>query len=71
MSSNAAFKESSKIQLLRQCIMEAGWHFQSEKPIAQDFLEHLNHPYKGKLLPLFMDHRIWLNDYCRRERGHR
>lgn len=47
MGSNAAFKESSKIQLLQQCIVEAGWHFQSEGPILEDFLKHLDHPYKG------------------------
>ncbi|KAI9851372.1 MAG: hypothetical protein M1838_003835 [Thelocarpon superellum] len=47
MSSNAAFKESSKIQLLQQCIVDAGWHFQLEKPILDDFLTHLDHPYKG------------------------
>ena len=47
MSSNAAFKESSKIQLLQQCITDAGWHFQLEKPILEDFLAHLDHPYKG------------------------
>nr|KMM64948.1 hypothetical protein CPAG_01300 [Coccidioides posadasii RMSCC 3488] len=47
MSSNAAFKESSKINLLHQCILDAGWHFQLEKPIVEDFLSHLDHPYKG------------------------
>ncbi|KAI5305253.1 H(+)-transporting V0 sector ATPase subunit a [Ascosphaera pollenicola] len=47
MSSNAAFKESSKIQLLHQCILDVGWHFRLEKPIVQDFLDHLDHPYKG------------------------
>ncbi|KZF24962.1 putative proteasome activator subunit 4 [Xylona heveae TC161] len=47
MNSNAAFKESSKIQLLQQCIIDAGWHFQLEKPILEDFLAHLDHPYKG------------------------
>ena len=47
MSSNAAFKESSKIQLLQQCITDAGWHFQLEKPVLEDFLAHLDHPYKG------------------------
>ncbi|KAI9814616.1 MAG: hypothetical protein M1827_003172 [Pycnora praestabilis] len=47
MSSNAAFKESSKIQLLQQCVVDAGWHFQLEKPILQNFLSHLDHPYKG------------------------
>ncbi|KAF1814027.1 hypothetical protein P152DRAFT_301936 [Eremomyces bilateralis CBS 781.70] len=47
MSSNAAFKESSKIQALQQCILETGWHFQLEKPILEDFLAHLDHPYKG------------------------
>lgn len=47
MSSNAAFKESSKIQLLHNCILEAGWHFPFDKPIVDDFLKHLDHPYKG------------------------
>lgn len=47
MESNAAFKESSKIQLLQQCILDAGWHFQLEKPILEDFMQHLDHPYKG------------------------
>lgn len=47
MSSNAAFKESSKIQLLQQCINDLGWHFQLEKPVIEDFLSHLDHPYKG------------------------
>lgn len=47
MSSNAAFKESSKVKLLQQCVVDLGWHFQLEKPIATDFLAHLDHPYKG------------------------
>ncbi|KKZ66118.1 proteasome activator subunit 4 [[Emmonsia] crescens] len=47
MSSNAAFKESSKINLLHQCILDSGWHFQLEKPIVADFLAHIDHPYKG------------------------
>ncbi|KIW73322.1 hypothetical protein PV04_01453 [Phialophora macrospora] len=47
MSSNAAFKESSKIHLLHQVILEAGWHFQLEKPIVENFLSHIDHPYKG------------------------
>lgn len=47
MSSNAAFKESSKIQLVQQCVSDLGWHFQLEKPIIADFLSHLDHPYKG------------------------
>ncbi|PGH02062.1 proteasome activator subunit 4 [Blastomyces parvus] len=47
MNSNAAFKESSKINLLHQCILDFGWHFQLEKPIVADFLAHLDHPYKG------------------------
>ncbi|KAK2805302.1 hypothetical protein FQN50_006203 [Emmonsiellopsis sp. PD_5] len=47
MTSNAAFKESSKINLLHQCILDSGWHFQLEKPILEDFLAHLDHPYKG------------------------
>lgn len=47
MSSNAAFKESSKVKLLQQCIVDLGWHFQLDKPITNDFLAHLDHPYKG------------------------
>ncbi|KAJ6189340.1 hypothetical protein N7519_004248 [Penicillium mononematosum] len=47
MSTNAAFKESSKINLLHQCIIDSGWHYQLEKPIVEDFLAHLDHPYKG------------------------
>ena len=47
MDSNAAFKESSKIHLLTQCINDLGWHFQLEKPVLEDFLRHLDHPYKG------------------------
>ena len=47
MSSNAAFKESSKIQLLQQCITHVGWHFQLEKPVLENFLTHIDHPYKG------------------------
>ncbi|KAJ2896893.1 putative proteasome activator subunit 4 protein [Zalerion maritima] len=47
MSSNAAFKESSQIQLLEFLINDAGWHFRLEKPILEDFLEHINHPYKS------------------------
>lgn len=47
MGSNAAFKESSKIQLLEVAIGEGGWHFQREKPILENFLGHLDHPYKA------------------------
>lgn len=47
LATNAAFKESSKINMLHQCIIDAGWHFQLEKPIVQDFLAHIDHPYKG------------------------
>ncbi|KAK6376885.1 Proteasome activator BLM10 [Lithohypha guttulata] len=47
MNSNAAFKESSKIYLLNQVIMDAGWHFQLDGPIKADFVSHIDHPYKG------------------------
>jgi proteasome activator subunit 4 len=47
MDSNAAFKESSKIHLLQQAICDAGWHFRLEKPILENFMQHLDHPYKG------------------------
>ncbi|OAK96247.1 hypothetical protein IQ06DRAFT_282835 [Phaeosphaeriaceae sp. SRC1lsM3a] len=47
MDSNAAFKESSKVHLLTQCVSDVGWHFRLEKPIIEDFIQHLDHPYKG------------------------
>ena len=47
MSSNAAFKESAKVQLLEFAIQDAGWHFREEKPILEDFLENIDHPYKS------------------------
>lgn len=47
MSSNAAFKESSKVQLLEFIIADGGWHFQQEGPILENFLAHLDHPYKA------------------------
>ncbi|KAK9780081.1 putative Proteasome activator subunit 4 [Seiridium cardinale] len=47
MSSNAAFKESSKVLLLEILINDCGWHFRREKPILQDFLTHIDHPYKS------------------------
>jgi proteasome activator subunit 4 len=47
MSSSAAFKESSKIHLLNTTIMNAGWHFQLDKTVLEDFLSHLDHPYKA------------------------
>ena len=45
--SNAAFKEGSKIKLLHGCIADLGWHFQLEKPIIDDFLKYIDHPYKA------------------------
>ena len=47
MESNAAFKESSKIRLLQQMVVDVGWHFRLGKPIIADFLSHVDHPYKG------------------------
>lgn len=47
MSSNAAFKDSSKIQLLEFLISDCGWHFRHQKPILEDFLAHIDHPYKA------------------------
>ncbi|KAF2460186.1 hypothetical protein BDY21DRAFT_281378 [Lineolata rhizophorae] len=47
MSSNAAFKQSSKINMLQQTVLDLGWHFQLETPILEDFMNHLDHPYKG------------------------
>ena len=47
MTSNAAFKESAKIQLLEFVISDGGWHFRNVQPILDDFLSHLDHPYKA------------------------
>lgn len=47
MSSNAAFKESSKIQLLEFAIQDAGWHFRQEAPILDNFIANIDHPYKA------------------------
>ncbi|KAI1817275.1 hypothetical protein GGS20DRAFT_59001 [Poronia punctata] len=47
MQSNAAFKESSKVQLLGHLITDSGWHFRHEKPILEDFLAHIDHPYQS------------------------
>ncbi|KAI0016780.1 hypothetical protein F4780DRAFT_797394 [Xylariomycetidae sp. FL0641] len=47
MNSNAAFKESSKVQLLEYLISDSGWHYRHEKPILEDFLSHIDHPYKS------------------------
>ncbi|KAI1446541.1 hypothetical protein F5Y02DRAFT_416828 [Annulohypoxylon stygium] len=47
MNSNAAFKESSKVQLLEFLINDCGWHYRHEKPILDDFIAHIDHPYKA------------------------
>ena len=47
MNSNAAFKESSKVQLLEFLFIDCGWHYRLEKPILEDFLSHIDHPYKS------------------------
>ncbi len=47
MASNAAFKESSKVSVLEFLISDAGWHFREEAPIIDDFLAHIDHPYKA------------------------
>lgn len=47
MSSNAAFKESAKIQMLDFVIADAGWHFRHEQPLLDNFLAHIDHPYKA------------------------
>ncbi|KAI1380080.1 hypothetical protein F4677DRAFT_250635 [Hypoxylon crocopeplum] len=47
MNSNAAFKESSKVQLLEILINDCGWHYRHEGPILEDFLAHIDHPYKA------------------------
>ncbi|KAL5601027.1 hypothetical protein BROUX41_005856 [Berkeleyomyces rouxiae] len=46
LSSNAAFKEASKIRLLEILIASSGWHFRGDAPIMENFVAHLDHPYK-------------------------
>ncbi|KAL1902106.1 Proteasome activator BLM10 [Ceratocystis pirilliformis] len=46
LSSNAAFKEASKIRLLEILVASAGWHFRKDAAITEDFVAHLDHPYK-------------------------
>ncbi|ENH65686.1 Proteasome activator complex subunit 4 [Fusarium oxysporum f. sp. cubense race 1] len=47
MTSNAAFKESSKVQLLEFIVADGGWHFRHDQLILDDFLAHIDHPYKA------------------------
>ncbi|KAK0365041.1 Proteasome activator BLM10 [Friedmanniomyces endolithicus] len=47
MQSHAAFKDSSKIMLLQIVVGVIGWHFQLTGPVVEDFVKHLDHPYKG------------------------
>lgn len=47
MSSNAAFKDSSQVSLLEFLVSDAGWHFRGDKPIVEDILAHIDHPYKA------------------------
>ncbi|PFH61294.1 hypothetical protein XA68_17711 [Ophiocordyceps unilateralis] len=47
MSSNAAFKESSKVQLVEFIVADGGWHFRDAGPILDHFVAHIDHPYKA------------------------
>ena len=47
MTSNAAFKDSCKVQLMEFVLADAGWHFRKDAPILQDLMAHLDHPYKA------------------------
>lgn len=47
MTSNAAFKDSSKVYFLEFAISDGGWHFRDTQGIHDDFLKHLDHPYKA------------------------
>ncbi|KAK9469620.1 hypothetical protein V1512DRAFT_250751 [Lipomyces arxii] len=46
-TSNAAFKESSRIALMRAFLSRASWSFQMYQPIMDDLLNNLDHSYKG------------------------
>lgn len=46
-TSNAAFKDSSKMNLLEFAVQDGGWHFQQTKPILEDCLQNVDHPYKA------------------------
>ena len=47
VNSNAAFKESSQVQLVEFIINDSGWHFRQAQPILENFLQHIDHPYKS------------------------
>ncbi|PHH71070.1 hypothetical protein CDD80_5542 [Ophiocordyceps camponoti-rufipedis] len=47
MSSNAAFKESSKLQLVEFIVADGGWHFRDTGPIQEHLVAHIDHPYKA------------------------
>lgn len=47
MTSNAAFKESARIQWLEFVIADGGWHFRQEEPVLKDFIANIDHPYKA------------------------
>ncbi|KAK9322447.1 hypothetical protein V1517DRAFT_323487 [Lipomyces orientalis] len=47
VNSNAAFKESSRISLLRHFLSQLTWRLDGDQPIVEDFLAHLDHSYKG------------------------
>ena len=45
--SNAAFKESAKLNFMTDLMSSYGWHFQRADPIFENLVRHLDHPYKG------------------------
>jgi hypothetical protein len=47
VNSNAAFKESSRISLLRHFLSQLTWRLDGDQQIVEDFLAHLDHSYKG------------------------
>ncbi|RDA85493.1 hypothetical protein CP532_0010, partial [Ophiocordyceps camponoti-leonardi (nom. inval.)] len=65
MSSNAAFKESSKVQLVEFIVADGGWHFRDTEPILDHFVAHIDHPYKavreaiGRLLSALQKSRYY------------
>ena len=40
-------KKVPKSSCLQQMVADVGWHFRLGEPIIADFLNHLDHPYKG------------------------
>lgn len=46
MASDSVFRDKARIDLLHQVIAETGWHFRLQRPILEDFVQHLDYRYE-------------------------